>query len=281
MRATAVHPASPNFDARACGLRRPHLPLAATAVLALLFVGNATVAAQPRRAETTRATSDEERRARELFAQGSAAYDTGDYETGLAAFSDAYALSGRPRLLHNMYLCAERLGRPAEAARYLRRYLDEEDDIDNRESLVVRLSRLEDRAARERTASTGAPSAVGDDPSPRDDRSARGPGVGPWLLVGAGAASAIAGGVLVGLALGDVARIEDPAAGARWSEVADAYDRTVPMSGAGFALLGVGLAAAGAGVVWLATSDDADSERTRATAAFGIGPAGLVMRGSF
>jgi len=230
-------------------------------------------------ARTTPA-STEEQRARERFAEGSAAYDTGDYETALTAFGDAYALSGRPRLLHNMYLCAERLGRAAEAARLLRRYLDEEDAIDNRESLIARLARLDERAAREGSESTVNATRTSEDAS-ENASDTHGPGAGPWVLVSAGAASAIAGGVLVGLAMADVARIEDPDAGTRWSEVAGAWDRTVPMSGAGFALLGVGVAAAGAGIVWLATSGDAESPPTQASAALGVTPTGLVVRGRF
>lgn len=230
-------------------------------------------------ARTTPA-STEEQRARERFAEGSAAYDTGDYETALTAFGDAYALSGRPRLLHNMYLCAERLGRAAEAARLLRRYLDEEDAIDNRESLIARLARLDERAAREGSTGT-TPAARSPEDASENASDTHGPGAGPWVLVSAGAASAIAGGVLVGLAMADVARIEDPDAGTRWSEVAGAWDRTVPMSGAGFALLGVGVAAAGAGIVWLATSGDAESPPTQASAALGVTPTGLVVRGRF
>lgn len=62
-------------------------------------------------------------RARELFLKGDAAYAEGRYEEALAAFSEAYDLSGRPQLLFNISNSLERLGRYQEAVDALDKYL--------------------------------------------------------------------------------------------------------------------------------------------------------------
>ncbi|MBX3192384.1 MAG: tetratricopeptide repeat protein, partial [Labilithrix sp.] len=61
--------------------------------------------------------------AKELFAKGDAAYAEGRYEEALAAFQEAYTLSGRPQLLFNVSNALERLGRYAEATDALEKYL--------------------------------------------------------------------------------------------------------------------------------------------------------------
>jgi tetratricopeptide (TPR) repeat protein len=245
------------------------------------------------RAAAPQATPQEEARARARFADGATAYDAGDYEVALEAFSDAYALSGRPQLLHNMYLCAERLGRPGEAASYLRRYLLETPDVENRAALEVRLGRLDERAAREarereaasgRAAARGEPGAAGDDGDAESARAsaAAGPGALPVVLVAGGAAVAVAGGALLGVAAADVAAVEDPPPGTRWAEVEAAYERSPALSGAGIAALGLGAVLAGLGVVWLATASG-DGERPAAApkARLGVGPGGVRLWGTF
>lgn len=62
-------------------------------------------------------------RARELFLKGDAAYAEGRYEEALAAFQEAYDLSGRPQLLFNISNSLERLGRYQEAVDALDKYL--------------------------------------------------------------------------------------------------------------------------------------------------------------
>jgi tetratricopeptide (TPR) repeat protein len=74
--------------------------------------------AQPRGDKTAN-----EAHAKELFAKGDAAYAEGRYEEALAAFQEAYSLSGRPQLLFNVSNALERLGRYAEAVDALEKYL--------------------------------------------------------------------------------------------------------------------------------------------------------------
>lgn len=89
------------------------------------------------------------------------------------------------------------------------------------------------------------------DPEPVDtSRSA-----GPWVLIGTGAVSAIAGVVLVGLVQRDINAIEGAERGELWSDYEDRHDSTALRSGVGFALAGLGVALAVAGVVWRVSED--------------------------
>ena len=47
--------------------------------------------------------------ARELFTQGQAAYETGDYETAVSSWERAYELDPRPLLQYNLAQAYERL----------------------------------------------------------------------------------------------------------------------------------------------------------------------------
>ena len=81
--------------------------------------------------------------------------------------------------------------------------------------------------------------------------------VGPWLLIGAGAAVAIAGGVLLAVALDYKHIVENPTRtgrareeAPRYSEYKGKYDLVYPLSFAGVAALSVGLASVAGGVIW-------------------------------
>lgn len=108
------------------------------AVSAWLFVAllSSGVGAEP----------DLEARARELFLEGDRHYVAGRYELAVERFLEAYELSGRPRLLFNLANVHERLGNYAEAADYLRRYL-ETPEVHDIVSVRERLERLELTAA--------------------------------------------------------------------------------------------------------------------------------------
>src|SRR5689334_13632040 len=57
--------------------------------------------------------------ARNLFVQGTAAYNHGDFAAALGFFQRAFQLSPRPALLFNIARCYERLNRPDDAIRML------------------------------------------------------------------------------------------------------------------------------------------------------------------
>jgi tetratricopeptide (TPR) repeat protein len=87
------------------------------------LVGLALFAATPAALAQPKGGPAAEAHAKELFAKGDAAYAEGRYEESLAAFHEAYTLSGRPQLLFNVSNALERLGRYAEALEALEKYL--------------------------------------------------------------------------------------------------------------------------------------------------------------
>ena len=99
------------------------------------------------------APSPDAAEARMRFELGSNFYTQGRFAEALIEFGRSFELSGEPTLLHNMYLCERDAGHAAEAAGYLRRYLDDGGAaVENRPLLESRLQALEERAAQEEEA---------------------------------------------------------------------------------------------------------------------------------
>src|SRR5687768_8855562 len=92
--------------------------------------------------KTEKAASDQ--RARELFQKGDTAYAEGRYEEALAAFQEAYDLSGRAQLLFNVSNALERLGRYQDAVDALEKYLSSGKAKD-RDIVQKRLANLKKR----------------------------------------------------------------------------------------------------------------------------------------
>jgi tetratricopeptide (TPR) repeat protein len=227
--------------------------------------------------ETRTAGRDAE--ARQLFDAGTVAYSEGRYENALEYMQRAYELSGRPALLYNVATTLERLRRDDEALAAYERYLAEEPAADNRQDVEARIAILR-RVVSERGDSGGG---AGSDSGGAGSDSGGSIDAGPWVLVGAGGAAAIAGGILLGLAAADVASVEGAPAGSYWSRVSDAYGRSEAESIAGAVLLGVGGAAAAAGVVWALVPSGGGSSGggERAAVTLAPTPGGLTLRGSF
>lgn len=72
----------------------------------------------------------------------------------------------------------------------------------------------------------------------------------PWVVTGASAAVAIAGGVFVLIAAGDKARVESPKANATWKDLEGDYNQAKTFFPLGFTLIGVGVAGVAAGLAW-------------------------------
>lgn len=90
-----------------------------------------------------------DQRAREVFQRGDAAYAEGRYEEALAAFKEAYDLSGRPQLLFNVSNALERLGRYTEAVESLEKYLAS-GKVRDRDVVQKRLVSVRRRAEEQR-----------------------------------------------------------------------------------------------------------------------------------
>jgi tetratricopeptide (TPR) repeat protein len=78
-------------------------------------------------------------RARALFVEGRQAYDRADYATALDRFQGAYAAAPRPQILYDISVTLERLGRYAEAADALERYIREDTTMSQPERAKINL----------------------------------------------------------------------------------------------------------------------------------------------
>jgi tetratricopeptide (TPR) repeat protein len=212
--------------------------------------------------EPATAQTDEEARA--LFAAGQVAYDDGRYESALEYFQRAYDLSHRPLLLYNIGSCAEHLRMDQRALDAYHQYLVEVPTAANRSAVESRIGVIE-RAMAASTSTTTTTTTQVDTPPPEETTTQAtttttvepppsggdgGPGAAPWILVGIGAAVAIAGAILVGVGMSDFSSVTDAAMGSHWADVHGAYDQAPILTGVGWACLGVGVAAAIGGVVW-------------------------------
>ncbi len=100
----------------------------------------------------------------------------------------------------------------------------------------------------------------------------------PWIVIGASAAVAVTGGVLLGLALSDKAKVEDASKGTQWSSVKSASNRVPTLSTVGIVMLGVGAAGIAAGLAWKLIP--AQSRRDQ-SASLRVQPGGLELAGTF
>lgn len=88
------------------------------------------------------ARPDVDQRGRDLFEEARLAYDAGDFEGAHARFRAAYELSGRPELLYNIGISADRLGRTDEALDAYRAYVAALPDAANAVSVRDRIAAL-------------------------------------------------------------------------------------------------------------------------------------------
>lgn len=96
--------------------------------------------------------------ARELYAQGEAAYGNGDYETSVNLWRHAYELDPRIGLQYNLAQAYERLGRLQEAVQALELYVGGTTAEDpRRASAEARITSLRERITRTGVRIVGAP----------------------------------------------------------------------------------------------------------------------------
>ena len=190
-------------------LRHPQGGLLAVLVGLGLFAGTPRALAQPKPDKAVA-----EQHAKDLFAKGDAQYAEGRYEEALAAFQEAYTLSGRPQLLFNVSNALERLGRYSEAVDALEKYLASGKAKD-REVVQKRLANLKKRvedqrkdqeriakedeekkakaeADRKKAEADAPPPARSAPVEPPPERPTR---ILPIVLIGAGGAALATGGV--------------------------------------------------------------------------------------
>lgn len=238
--------------------------------------------------------------ARALFAEARTAYSEQRFEEAAHTFRRAYLLSPRYGLLYNIGQAELRAGHDALALEAFEAFLRQAPPDDTNRSEVDERARILRSMQTPATATLPTDSTTPPDtshatvtatqPEPRGaqmttpplgvshPRSDDGPGVAPWLLVGGGAAVAVAGAVLMGLGLSSAADVRNAPDGSRWAELQGDADAASMKWGLGVALAAVGLATAAVGLVWALTGS---SSRREASARLRVGVGGLDLEGEF
>jgi hypothetical protein len=131
----------------------------------------------------------------------------------------------------------------------------------------------ETEAAAETETETSTATATGT----TTDTGGGGPGAAPWILVGGGAAVAVVGAILMGVGASDAGAVTGAPDGASWSDLESRAGAANTEFGVGLALLCVGVAAAGGGVIW-AVAGGGSSD---GSASLRLGPGSLALEGTF
>lgn len=273
------------------------------AIGATILVADAPAHAQ---VKTEKAAADQ--RARELFQKGDVAYAEGRYEEALAAFQEAYDLSGRAQLLFNVSNALERLARYQEAVDALEKYLASGKAKD-RDVVQKRLANLkkrveeqkkeqeklakeeeekrqkeeEGRKRREAAAGGGGPGNGAGPTGPTDPQPRRKPETPllPWILIGGGGVVLATGAVFGVLALGARSEAKDgctdsPSGHLCTADASSALDREKTFGLVADIGILSGLVLGGVGTYLLLTNKPADPQ-----VKVGVRPGGLVVGGTF
>jgi hypothetical protein len=116
----------------------------------------------------------------------------------------------------------------------------------------------------------GDPAAAHDPPAAQS-----GNDMAPWLVVGASAAFVVAGGIFVGVAAHDKARVEHPRKPSDWPALESTYEQGRAFFPLGFALGAAGLAGVASGLAWRYWPHDAEAVQVSVT------PLGAALRVGF
>ncbi|MBX3274188.1 MAG: hypothetical protein KF729_28230 [Sandaracinaceae bacterium] len=222
-------------------------------------------------------------RARALFEAGRVAVSEGDYEAALRHFTESHELSQRPQLLFNMANAADRLRRDQQALELYRRYLEELPEADNAAYVLARIDALSGTEPppapdpEPEPVVEPPPVLVAPVPPPRRPPPEREPPIAGIATLAAGAAFAVTGAILVGVAASERASVDGAPIGSRWSEYEGSHQRANTLAPIGGVLLGLGVAAAATGVA-LVVVHDGEGEASVAIAPWG---AGALVRGTF
>jgi len=216
-------------------------------------------------------SEEDQERAKVLFAQGQAFYESGRFEEAVQALQLAYDLSGKPLLLFNLTAPLERLGRWEEALEALEGYRPHARD-DEIEEIERRLTSLRERVEEEKAREAAL----------ADARAQGGPPVGAFVLFGVGAVGIGTGTVFTARALS--ARNEwtglcagDPGLCPVSAEPVVQRDRTSSLI-ADISLV-AGVAALGGGVAVLVAGGK--KREASPEVAWWVAPTGTGIRGAF
>jgi hypothetical protein len=283
--------------------------------------------AYPPACDASKVTKAEVDRAHTVFLSGKQFLEESNYDKAISYFKDAYSIDCSIHAILPIIATAyERKGDKAEAVRALEEYQRRAPSAPDHEVIDRRIHNLKDQLSHEQpppaasSAPVTPPPSASASPTPAPAPAASGPSAAtppptptstgssqaapsgpqtpegghssaPWVLVGVGGAAVVAGVVLYAIGAGKVSSAENNCPG----HVCNAGDTADVQKGndgrsletAGGVVLGVGAAAAAAGLVWHfmepTTPTSSSGARTRVTPVIG-GPggfAGLSIAGSF
>lgn len=143
-------------------------------------------------------------------------YDQGDYERALTLFTRAYAREADPNLLFNIARCYEKLGELERALEKYEVFLSSPNsDPEGRQKAEASRAEIQKAFSRQRRAERadvrGEPATRTDAGGSAVDTASSGPGLAPWLLLGAGVAVLASGAVVYSLGVSDHNRVEEQA----------------------------------------------------------------------
>ena len=209
---------------------------------------------------------------------GVEAYNKGDYPKALDNFRDAFRRDcSKVALLNFISRAYEGKGDKAEAIHALEVYLQRNPKAEDADDIQTRIQNLKNQLAQSSTAtvSTTAPTVTTTvtvtatstaTAPPTATEESRGHTAGPWIVLGVGAAAAIAGGVMLGVGQSDVSQSRtelggqpcprNATTGAYECKTGDAKQRAqqnqdgVTLSNVGIIVGSVGVAAVIGGLIW-------------------------------
>ncbi len=239
----------------------------------LLCAAPITLPVSPSSAQPAASAEALDAEARSLFEAGRTAYRDARYEDALGYYRRSYELSHRPELLYNIGQCEDRLRHDAEAIEAFEAFLAALPDAPQRAEVTVRLDIL--RRTVETTETETETEAIDVlEPAPVD---AEGSAAVPWVVLGVGGGLAAVGVALLIAGYVQIGDVES-ARNVPFSTVSGAYDAAPILTGTGWAALGVGVALAGIGAVWVLSGG---SSSRSSNARLRLNPTGLTLSGSF
>jgi tetratricopeptide (TPR) repeat protein len=230
----------------------------AVVLLVVLLGGAAMVRAQDQPGDLARS--------RALYDQGARAYKDGEYQKAVELFLAAYDLSRAPAILFNVAQAYRLQGECSQALSYYRRSLAEEPDATNRAEVEDRIAEMQrcvdDQSRDQETAPEAAQLATPPRPvaagltAPSPERPSKSRPVLALVTMAVGGAAAVTGGVIYLQARSKFAEVEsscpcEPGSFSGWETATDAS----------YLLMGAGVVAAGAGLIWWWRGSDREPRR--------------------
>jgi tetratricopeptide (TPR) repeat protein len=265
-------------------LRRAR-PLRVLSALLLVLSFSSNVAAQAAPAPgaapgSAAATTKSEDEARAHFLLGRSFHDKGEFAKAAEQFELAYAASGRPALLYNLFVAYRDANDAKRAADALRRYLALEQNVENRPQLEAKLEAMDAALAAQVIEEAANPQPAQEEAQPSDEpqpvpvsdvepmtepQESSFP-IGPVIVMGVGGAmmlGSIATGLMASGAQSDLEK-ECPTRMNCSADLEDTASKGETMALVTDILLFGGIAVAAGGAAWLLLGSGSSESSARA-----------------